>query len=85
MDYVLNRGEMTILFRQNPNSENDGGWQRLLVTLQKRVKRESGAIKLTPNLLERIQRYAFDYGNGGWETRLTGIFARSLGPRLGRR
>lgn len=31
-----------------------------------------------------IPRYAFDYGNCGWETRLRGIFERSLASNLGR-
>jgi hypothetical protein len=84
MDLILNQAEIEALFRQNPNSENDGGWQQLLVTLQQRTDRRSGAIRLTPDLLERIQRYAFDYGNGGWENRLRGVFERNLGPRLGR-
>ena len=81
---ILNAGEMDILFRQDPATKDDGGWQRLLVTLQELTDQPSGEITLPPRILERIQRYAFDYGNGGWENRLTSIFGRTLGDRLGR-
>jgi len=39
---------------------------------------------LTDVDLERIPRYAFDYGNGGFEGRLRRIFERHLGPNLNR-
>ena len=84
MDYTLNAAEMEILFRQDPATQDDGGWQRLLVTLQELTDRPTGDITIPPRILERIQRYAFDYGNGGWEGRLRGIFERHLGPTLGR-
>ena len=84
MDYILNAAEMEILFRQDPTTKDDGGWQRLLVALQELTDRPTGAITVPPRILERIQRYAFNYGNGGWEARLRGIFERHLGPRLGR-
>lgn len=34
--------------------------------------------------LDDIQRYAFDYEQGGFEGRLLSIFGRVLGPKLGR-
>ena len=80
----LNADELEILFRQAPSTKDDGGWQRLLVTLQELTDHETGEITIPPRIIERIQRYAFDYGNGGWENRLTSIFARTLGGRLGR-
>ena len=81
---VLNAVEIEILFRQDPASKDDGGWQRLLVTLQELTDQPTGEITIPPRILERIQRYAFDYGIGGWEERLTSIFSRTLGPKLGR-
>ena len=81
---VLNAAEIEILFRQDPTTKDDGGWQRLLVTLQELSDQPTGEITIPPRILERIQRYAFDYGNGGWEERLMSIFSRTLGPRLGR-
>jgi hypothetical protein len=54
------------------------------VDLQKRLRRGTGELKLTDEDLERLARYAFDMGNGGWEDRLIGIFGRELGPTLGR-
>lgn len=84
MNLMLNLQEMTELFLQPAHTETDGGYQGLLVGLQKRINRSTGQIALTAEELERIPRYAFDYGNGGWENRLTAIFQRSLGPKLGR-
>lgn len=80
----LNEAEKNILLRQDPASETDGGFQKLLVTLQYLVDEKSGVIELPDVLLERIPRYAFDYGNGGWESRLKSIFSRTLGENLGR-
>lgn len=84
MNITLNSEEMAVLFLQDPDSSSKGGYQSLLVRLQKNTNRTSGALNLTPQDLERIPRYAFDYGNGGWEGRLTSIFQRNLGADLGR-
>ncbi len=81
---LLNAAEMEVLFRQDPGTQRDGGYQSLLVRLQGNTDRTTGALTLTDNDLERIPRYAFDYGNGGWEGRLKGIFERHLGAQLGR-
>jgi len=80
----LNPEELELLFRQDPATKDDGGWQRLLVTLQELTDETTGEIVIPPRIIERIQRYAFDYGQGGWEERLVGIFGRNLGDRLGR-
>ena len=84
MRIVLTSAELAELDRQNPATKRNGGWQRLLVTLQERVNRTSRELILGGRDMERIPRYAFDYGNGGWEDRLMNIFGRSLGPNLGR-
>ena len=80
----LNPGEIAVLDRQHPSTKKNGGWQNLMVTLQQNLNRPTGVLVLTLENLERIQRYAFNYGNGGWEGRLRGIFQRTLGPSLGR-
>ena|ERR1035441_4842349 len=84
MQVILNAAEIEILFRQDPATQRNGGYQSLLVRLQRNTDRTTGALTLTTKDLERIPRYAFDYGNGGWEGRLMGIFQRHLGARLGR-
>jgi hypothetical protein len=75
---TLNEAEMEVLSRQDPRTRRNGGYQSLLVRLQKNTDRSTGALTLTATDLERIPRYAFDYGNGGWEGRLMGIFQRHL-------
>jgi len=81
---ILTPEEREILFKQDPATKNDGGWQRLLVTLQELTDDETGETSIPPVILRRLHRYAFFYGNGGWEDRLRAIFERSLGPNLGR-
>jgi hypothetical protein len=76
--------ELAELDRQDPATKGNGGYQRLLVNLQNKVDRLTRRLTLTSRDLERIARYAFDYGNGGWEGRLRRIFGRSLGSNLGR-
>jgi hypothetical protein len=78
---TLNADEMTELMR---DCSGQGGWQGLIESLQAKLHRSSGALTLSVEELERIPRYAFDYGNGGWEAQLKRIFERHLGPSLGR-
>lgn len=82
MDLVLNVQEMEAPSRQAPETGANGGWQSLLVGIQQRCDRPTGRLQLRQEDLQRIPRYAFDYGNGGWEKRLTTIFHRHLGPNL---
>jgi hypothetical protein len=84
MQVELNPAEVEVLFRQDPRTERRGGYQSFLVRLQRNTDRATGALTLTDSDLEKIPRYAFDYGNGGWEDRFASVFGRHLGPRLGR-
>ena len=79
---TLNASEMRVLFRQDPRTESDGGYQGLLVGLQGKINQPSGELTLSDQELEQIPRYAFAYGKGGWEDRLTDIFSRHLGSDL---
>ena len=84
MQVTLNPAEMTALFRQDPDKKRNGGWQSLMVSMQEGCDRATGNLLLTPDQLRRIPQYAFDYGNGGWESQLLAAFGRHLGPKLGR-
>lgn len=84
MQIVLLPPEIDVLFRQDPDTAKDGGWQSLMVRLQGKCDRITGHITLDAKDMEQIPKYAFDYKNGGWEDRLIAIFSRTLGPRLGR-
>jgi hypothetical protein len=81
---VLSPDEITELCQQAPDTASGGGFQSLLVRLQKKVNHSTQELILNEQDLEEIPRYAFDYKNGGWETRLVAIFGRTLGPQLGR-
>jgi hypothetical protein len=80
--FTLNDHELEVLHRQAPETESDGGWQGLLVTLQNLVEEGTTRIFLTKPIRARIRKYAFSYGKGGWEKRLVDAFGRHLGPRL---
>jgi hypothetical protein len=77
----LSQQEKCLLFKQDPASKDKGGFQGLLVNLQSQTD-SAGRLFLTNSILAKIQRYAFHYGNGGWENRLMSIFSRTLGQNL---
>ena len=68
--------------QQDPASRGEGGFQSLLVTLQDNTDPRTKILVLPLHLIERINRYAFDYVQGGWENTLKRIFSRSLGDSL---
>lgn len=76
----LNNEELEELGVQDPETRGDGGFQSLMVTLQGIA--EGSTMRLPRDLVPRIQKYAFGYGNGGWENRLVRIFGRHFGPDL---
>jgi hypothetical protein len=84
MKVTLTQPEVEALFQQHPDTAQDGGFQSLLVSLQSKLNSATSEIELDRDDLERIPKYAFDYKNGGWQTRLLRIFGSSLGPALGR-
>jgi len=77
MIVTLSKYELEALFRHEYS--RSGGFQNFMKSLQDKVH-----LYLDEQDLERIQRYAFDYGAGGWEDQLKAIFQRHLGPNLGR-
>ncbi|TDI22496.1 MAG: aspartyl-tRNA synthetase [Acidobacteria bacterium] len=81
---ILNPSEVATLDKQDPSTASGGGFQRLLVKLQRQLDRTTGELKLDDGDQRRIPSYAFDYGQGGWEDRRVRIFGRTLGPTLGR-
>lgn len=84
MNVTLNTAEIAEIDKQDPTTASDGGFQSLMVSMQKRINRATGDLLLTADDLRRIPMYAFDYKNGGWEDRLKNAFSRSLGAKLGR-
>ena len=81
---VLNQQEVETLDIQAPSTANDGGYQNFLVRLQSKLDRGNNELTLSDSDLARIPKYAYDYGQGGWQNRLETIFGRTLGSRLGR-
>lgn len=67
----LNQQQVDELFKPNTGS---GGFQSLIKSLQKSFNPTTLELTLNKDLLEKILKYAFEYDNGGWQDRLTGIF-----------
>ena len=78
---VLNRDEEAVLLKV---VRGQGGFQGFMRRLQKAYRRRTQELPITDDDIDQMQRYAFDYTQGGWEDDLLAIFSRHLGPRLGR-
>ncbi len=76
--YVLTREEMDELFRQDPKTARDGGFQHFMVDLQKQARRPTLEITLDEDDIERIRKCAADSKKDGWQTRVLMIFGRVL-------
>lgn len=80
--FVLNEQEEACLLKPQ---RGKGGFQSFMRGLQGSYRRGSQELPTpTDDQVDQIQRYAFDYGQGTWEEDLKTIFARHLGPNLGR-
>jgi len=82
MKVTLNEREAAALLRQDPSTRGQGGFQNLMLNLQDRLNKSTSELTLTKDDMGQIHRNAFNYGNGGWETRLKETFERHLGPNL---
>lgn len=83
MKIKLTYGELKLLLHQDPKTAGGGGFQSYLVQLGYRVDDDSGELELDDEDLAKINRYATNYGPGGYETRMFKIFGRTLGEHFG--
>lgn len=80
----LTVGEIQELKRCVDHAAGRGGFQNLLLHLWYHLDEGNGEIDLSFLLMERINRYAFKYGNANWRRTLRHIFRRTLGANLDR-
>ena len=78
----LNAAEMAALMESAVS--RDLGWHSFLMRLQSDLNQTTGDLPLADSDLQRIQRFAFDRGNDRWKGRMTAVFGRHLGSKLGR-
>lgn len=82
MKVKLTVGEVQALDELVKSRRGRGGFQNLIRQIWYRLDETSGEIELPILLLERINRYAFEYGNTGWRRSLRKVFRRTLGVNL---
>jgi hypothetical protein len=80
----LTVGEIGFLKNVVSRSPARGGFQNLLLHLSYRLDEDTGELEIPGLLLERINRYAFAYGNPTWRRTLRRLFRRTLGVNLDR-
>lgn len=79
--FVLDETEESALLKTQTGK---GGFQSFMRRKQSEYRRGSQELPITDEDIDQIQRYAFDYEQGGWENDLKAVFSRHLGPTLGR-
>jgi hypothetical protein len=80
----LTMGEVQTLSEAVKNSRGNGGFQNLLLHCWYHLDEQTGELRLSGLLLERINRYALAYKNSHWRRMLRKIFRRTLGANLDR-
>ena len=58
------------LLAQDPRTERNGGFQKLLVELSRQYDPQTETLKVSQSNLEKIERYRKNYGGGGWQSLL---------------
>ncbi|UOG31798.1 hypothetical protein [Leptospira noguchii] len=74
MKLKLDNSQKSALYKVDPNSRRNGGFQSLLVSLQEKCNPHGNSIELNIHEIERIKRYSQKYRNGGWQNTLKTIF-----------
>jgi hypothetical protein len=55
------------ILAQDPRTENKGGFQKLVISMQRQLDRQSGVLRVSDSQVEKIERYRRAYGRGGWQ------------------
>lgn len=72
----LSREERDELFKYDPKTENHGGFQRFLISMQFRVNRRTGELELSVPEMNRIIRHGRRAQRGGFQGSIKKIFGR---------
>lgn len=78
----LKENELEELLGVDVASANKGGFQNFLVQLGHRVD-STGELELSEEDMQRLDNYANNYGDGGFQNRIFKIFGRELAPQRG--
>jgi len=72
----LSKKELNELFKQDPAQRGRGGFQRLLVKLQKLTNRSTRIMELNGEDIDRIKQYSRNPKKGGFQSRIRKIFEK---------
>lgn len=76
----LNKTEIELL-QMEDGTRNRGGFPEFCRALSVRLR--DGSLEILDAEVDRIERYATGYGEGGWNQRMNRIFNRTLGKTWG--
>jgi len=55
------------LLAQDPRTEGKGGFQKLIIGMQRQLDSQTGLLRVSNSQVEKIERYRKAYGRGGWQ------------------
>lgn len=56
-------------------TQDTGGWQEIMREINRRMRKTESGYLLTVDaeVIAKVERYAYDYGNGGWQNALRAV------------
>ncbi len=77
MQIQLSPATAKTLLAVDPKTARDGGFQSLTVQLAAQTERATGVLNISDDDRQKIERYAKDYGSGGWQNLFDEILHQS--------
>lgn len=65
------------LLTQDPRTESKGGFQKLIIGMQRQLDSATGVLQVTDSQVEKIERYRKQYGRGGWQDILAEVLKQA--------
>ena len=72
----LSKDEYSELMKYDPASKNQGGFQRFLIGLQFRIKKQTKEIELSDSDVDMIIKHGSEPKKGGWQKSIYRIFGK---------
>jgi hypothetical protein len=76
----LSENAVRRLLAQDPRTESKGGFQKLLIGMQRQLDSQTGMLRVSSSQVEKIERYRKQYGRGGWQDILDEVLKLARNP-----